>query len=195
MLELYYNFFTRFCDVNKFEELEMDTGLLYLSLAEKHLEDCMRPEKRNEWQRLRSNDCVDNFTADAAANSFPRFCCVKDKQHAKREPGGLFKEEFRCTEMLCLCRNIYCCYNSPLMILNLAAEVSKNAYWNRAATDHWKKNRRVLNEKVNVTSNNRRFRTNNHSVASYEQVKKCLSFFCPKRIVKTDGIHTQPLNL
>ena len=28
MLELYYNFFERFCDVNKFEELEMDTDSL-----------------------------------------------------------------------------------------------------------------------------------------------------------------------
>ena len=28
MLELYYNFLTRFCDVNKFEELEMDTDSL-----------------------------------------------------------------------------------------------------------------------------------------------------------------------
>ena len=27
-LELYYNFSTRFCDVNKFEVLEMDTDLL-----------------------------------------------------------------------------------------------------------------------------------------------------------------------
>ena len=35
MLELYYNFFERFCDVNKFEELEMDTDSLYLALSEK----------------------------------------------------------------------------------------------------------------------------------------------------------------
>ena len=34
ILELYYNFFTRFCDVNKFEELEMDTDSLYFALAE-----------------------------------------------------------------------------------------------------------------------------------------------------------------
>ena len=102
MLELYYNLFTRFCDVNKFEEFEMDTNSLYLALAEKELEDCIRPEMRAEWQRLRSNDFVDNFTADAVANVFPRTCCVKHKQHDKREP-GLFKEEFRCTEMLCLC--------------------------------------------------------------------------------------------
>ena len=34
MLELYYNFFDKFCDVYKFEELEMDTDSLYLALAE-----------------------------------------------------------------------------------------------------------------------------------------------------------------
>ena len=39
MLGLYYNFFTRFCDVNKFKDLEMDTDALYLTLAERELED------------------------------------------------------------------------------------------------------------------------------------------------------------
>ena len=41
--ELYYKIFTRFCDVNKFEDLEMVTGTLYLAPAEKELEDCIRP--------------------------------------------------------------------------------------------------------------------------------------------------------
>ena len=35
LLELYYNFFERVCDVNKFEELDMDTYSLYLVLSEK----------------------------------------------------------------------------------------------------------------------------------------------------------------
>ena len=106
MLEVYCNFFTRFCDVNKFEVLEMDTDSLYLALAEKELEDCIRPEMRTGWQRLRSNDRVDSFTADAGAKFFPQTCCVKHKQNDKREP-GLFKE-FRCTEMLCLCSKTDC---------------------------------------------------------------------------------------
>ena len=84
---------------------------------------------------------------------------------------------------------------SPLINLNLAVKLSTNAYWNTGGTDHWKKNRRVLNEKVNGTSKNRGFRTNNHSVATYEQVKEGLSYFYPKRIVETDGIHAQPLIL
>ena len=137
MLELYYNFFTRFCDVNNFEELEMDTNSLYIALAEKELEGSIRPEMRAEWQRLRSTDCVDNFTADAVANFFPGTCCVKHKQHDKREP-GLFKEEFRCTEMLCLCIKTYCCYDVTSNKLNLAVKVSTNVYWNKAATDYWK---------------------------------------------------------
>ena len=34
-LEIYYNLFERFCDVNKFEELEMGTDSLFLALSEK----------------------------------------------------------------------------------------------------------------------------------------------------------------
>ena len=71
LLKLYYNLFNNFCNVNKFEEMEMDTDWLYLALAEKELEDCIRPEMRVDWQRLRSNDCVDNFNAVAVANSSP----------------------------------------------------------------------------------------------------------------------------
>ena len=78
----------------------MDTDSLYLALDEKELEDCIRLEMRTERQRLRSKDCVDSFSADSVANFFRRKCCVKHKQHDKREP-GLFKEEFRCTEMFC----------------------------------------------------------------------------------------------
>ena len=107
----------------------MDTDSLYLALAEKELEDCIRHEMRSEWHKLRSNECVEIFTADALANFFPRTCCIKHKQHDTREP-CLFKEEFRCTEMLCLCSKTYSCYDAPLINLSLAAKVSTNVYWN-----------------------------------------------------------------
>ena len=45
MLELYYNFFKKFCGTEKHEELEMDTDSLYLALSEKNLEDIILPEK------------------------------------------------------------------------------------------------------------------------------------------------------
>ena len=43
MLELYYNFFDKYCDLTKFEELEMDTDSLYLALSEHNLYDFIRP--------------------------------------------------------------------------------------------------------------------------------------------------------
>ena len=55
------------------------------------------------------------------------------------------------------------------------------------------KYRRVLDEAINLTSTIRGFRTINHMVATYEQTKKGLSFFYPKRQVQVDGIHTKPL--
>ena len=47
MLELYYKFFDKLCDANKFEELEMDTDLLYLARAEENLYDCIQPDMRS----------------------------------------------------------------------------------------------------------------------------------------------------
>ena len=193
MLELYHNFFTRFCDV-KFEELEIDTDSLYIVLAEKQLEDCIRPEMRAEWQKLRSKDYVHSFTADAVANFFPKICCVKQKQHDKREP-GFSKEEFRCREMLCLCSKTYCCYDVTSNKPKFSSKGLNKRVLEQSGDGTLENYRRVLKEKVNITSSNRGFRTNNHSVATNEQVEKRLSYLYPKRRVEGDGIDSQPLNL
>ena len=57
------------------------------------------------------------------------------------------------------------------------------------------KYRKRLEESFNITSTNRGFRTIEHSVATYEQTKKKLSYFYPKRIVEEYGIHTKPIHL
>ena len=82
MLERYY-FFKMFCDTEKYEELEMDTDSLHLPLSE-NMEDMILPEKRKEWEALRSRDCTDSFTANARVNFFPRTCCTAHKKHDKR---------------------------------------------------------------------------------------------------------------
>ena len=113
ILELYYNFFKKFCDTEKYEELEIDTDSLYLALSEENLEDIILPEKRNEWEAIRSRDCTDSFTANAKGNFFPRVFCTAHKKHGKRER-GLFKEKFRCSEMLCFRSKTYCCYDQKV---------------------------------------------------------------------------------
>ena len=102
MLDLYYNFRTKFCEVNKFGELQMDAASLYLVLAEKELEDCIGPGLKTEWERMLSKGCTDSFIAVGVADFFSQKCSDKHKKLDKGEP-GLLEEELRCTKMLCLC--------------------------------------------------------------------------------------------
>ena len=76
MLELYYIFLKKFCDTEKYEELEMDTDSLYLAWSEENFEDIILPEKRNEWEPIRLRDCTDSFSANATGTFFPRTYCT-----------------------------------------------------------------------------------------------------------------------
>ena len=64
MLELYYIFVDKFCDIKNFEELEMDTVSLYMALTHENLYECICPEMKSTWKELRSNDCVEKFRAN-----------------------------------------------------------------------------------------------------------------------------------
>ena len=197
MLELYYNFLKKFCNTGKYEELEMDTDSLYLALSEENFEDIVLPEKRDEWEAIRSRDYTDSFTANAIGNFFPRTCCTAHKKHDNRER-GLFKEEFRCSEMLCLCSKTYCCYDRKSNKYKFSSMGLNKRTLEDCGDGPMSKYRKVLEEAVNVTSTNRGFPTMKHSVATYEQTKKGLFYFNPKRLVEEveeDEIHTQPLDL
>ena len=166
MLELYYNFLKKICGTDKYEELETDTNSLYLALSEGILEDVILPKKRAEWDQLHSKDCTDNFTANATDNFSPRTCCNVHKKHDKREP-GLFKEEFRSAEMLCLCNKTYCCYDRKSNKYKFGSRGLNKRTLEDCGDGPMSKCRKVLAEAVNVTSTNREFRTIQHSVATY----------------------------
>ena len=78
-LELYYNFFDKFCIKKKFEEVEMDTDSLYLLPAEEILYVCICSEKKCYWEKLTEIDCRDSFRADSKTNLFHRTCCSVHK--------------------------------------------------------------------------------------------------------------------
>ena len=91
MLELYYNFFKKFCDTDKSDELERDTDSLYLTLSEENLEDFILSEKRAEWNQLRSKERTDNFTANATDN-FPPELAVMPARNMIRESRDYLKK-------------------------------------------------------------------------------------------------------
>ena len=105
-------------------------------------------------------------------------CCAKQIKHDRRQP-ELFKKEFRCLEMICLCSKTDCCYNSH----EINFKFSSNG-WNKRMLEvngdgPMSKYRKILGEVINVTSTSRGFHTIQHAVATNEQTRKRLSNFCP----------------
>ena len=172
----------------------MDTDSFYLALSEENLEDIIVPGKRAEWDQLRSEDCADNFTADATVNFLRRTCCNAHKKHEKREP-VLCKEEFRCAEMLCLCCKTYGCYDRNKNKNKFSSKGLNTRTLEDCEDVPLSKYLKMLQEADNVTSTKTGFRTIQHSVATYEQTNKRLSYFYSKRIVEEDGILTKHLHL
>ena len=89
----------------------MDTDSLYLALAEENLYDCIQPNKRAAWGKKRGK-----MTAETLSEQMQNLISSLERvalgiKNMIREP-GLFKEEFKCTEMLCLCSKTYCCYDN-----------------------------------------------------------------------------------
>ena len=179
MLELYYNFFIKFSDTDYSQELEMDTDSVYLALTEEKLEEVILPEKGAEWDQLRSNDCADNFTANATNIFFPRTCCNAHKKHDKREV-ELFKKEFRFAKVFCSCSKTYCCYDRKSNKYKFSSKGLNKGTLEDCREGPMSKYRKVLEEAVNVTSTKRGLRTIQLSVATYEQTKKGLCFFIQK---------------
>ena len=134
----------------------MDADSFFLALSEKILEDIIPPEKQDDWNAVRLGDWKDFFTANR--QFFPRMCFNTHKKHDKREP-GLLKEDFRCTEILCLCSKTYCRYDWK----NNKYKFSNKGLNKRSLEDYsdgpMSKYRKVLHESVKATSTNRGFRT------------------------------------
>ena len=100
-----------------------------------------------------------------------------------------------------MCRNVVALAEHVVVMISvltgtsLAAKDSIKKQWKTGYGGRMSKYRKVLEESVNVASTIRGFRTIHHSVATYEQTKKRLSNFYPKRTTEEDGIHTKPFRL
>ena len=90
MLEFYYDFLDYYLPREDFEVLEMDTDSNYLLITEENVEDLIKPELREDFER----------------NNYNWFVTPLAPQ-GKRTP-GLFKVEFKGNKMIGLCSKSYC---------------------------------------------------------------------------------------
>ena len=95
--------------------------------------------------------------------------------------------------MVPLCSKTYCCFDEPSGITKLNCTGPNE---NSLNDEPISKYRAVLEEEERVITCNRSFRVvGNSKVCTYELKKNGLSYFYPKRIVLSDGIHTKPLDI
>ena len=94
--------------------------------------------------------------------------------------------------MICLCIKTYCCFAQSIDKIKFSSKGLNKRTLAESGAGPLEKYRCVLDEKTNVQSTNRGFRTIQHSVCTHEHTKRGLSYFYPKKIVLDDGIHTKP---
>ena len=193
ILELCYNFFKKFCDTDNYEELEMDTDSFYLALSEENLEDVILPEKRAEWDQLRSEDCTDNFTANAIDNFFPELAVMstrnmtRDKRDCLKKKSGVPK--------CCACVAIPTVATiERVTSKNSVARDSMKELWKTVEMDPCQSIAKFWKRQSTLLQPIEDFEQWNIVLQSTSRQKRVV-LFLPKRVVEEDGIHTKQLDL
>lgn len=164
------------------------TDSFYFALAEKELQDIVKPEMKDKLDQLLYGHCGED---EFEEHYLLRECCQKCRKFDSRKP-GCFKVEARGDVILSLCSKSYILQNDKGEIKIGCKGVQKV----RLMQDNpMKRYRDVLETKVPYSINNMGFRLHANSIHTYEQQKTGLSYFYIKREVCDDGRTTKPLQL
>ena len=177
MLEFYYDFMDHYLSHDDFEYVEMDTDSAYLGIAGQNVEDLVKEELCEEFEKDKANWFV-----------------TPTALQGKRTP-GLFKVEFKGDKIIGLCSKSYCTEHfasesKPGEVKFSMKGVNKGQFKN--PTEHYEQ---VLVSKENFRACNEGIRAKGQTMAMYRQWKNALTYFYPKRKVLEDGRSTLPLDI
>ena len=167
MLEFYYDFLDRYFDRKDFELIQMDTDSNYMAISGKKLEDIVKPELREEFEKEKKN------------------WLAWDKWSG-RTP-GLFKQEFEGERMIALCSKCYFADDR-----GDKKKLSTKGMNKKQNEINWYRFKAALQGNKDMATN-RGFRMRDGKKVTYEQEKLGLSAYYDKRWVLPDGIHTEPI--
>ena len=166
----------------------MDTDSVYFGIARETLDECVRPEKLNDWF-----DKKYTYFASDSDNLVPfEGGYITEKQYHKRTP-GLYKLEFSGDGMICLNSKVYHIWGHDKEG-NLVYKTSSKGMQdrNQLLREDFQK---VLEEKSEHRVQNAGFIQEGTRIFTYTQDKKGLNYFYCKRIVLEDGINTTYLEI
>ena len=188
MLSFYYNCLDYYLDRDSFELIEMDTDSYYFSLSELSLDECVKPTLKHEYVKEIYGSCTNGDKQKGPISWFPRKCCDPCKNWDRRIP-GLFKEEFKGTQMVALCSKAYA-VSSESDVKFSCKGVNK-----RTISKPFETMSNVLENKRSVYVTNIGFRSRDNGIKTYQQCKKGFSYLYCKREVLANGIDTKCLDI
>ena len=168
MLQFYYDFLDYYLDRRDYQLIQMNTDSVYLALSCNTLEEAVKPELREQFEKEKKN-------------------WLSWDKWSSREP-GLFKLESEGTRAIALCSKCYFVEDE----LSGKAKMSSKGMSEAQNELLWQRYERALDGYTDMATN-RGFRMHKGAIYTYEQRKLGLSAYYDKRWVLPDGIHTEPI--
>ena len=184
MLE-FWEFINKFIVNECYQLMEMDTDSLYIAFSKKTIDECVKPDLRDQWEKEKgawfsSSDTKATVNFDGQEISYV--------QWDKRTPGK-FKAEFEGDGMMCLNSKLFIIWNNDEAKTSCKG-TQKNR--NEILKEHF---RDVLETMEPKTVENAGFLKSRNFIKTYVQEKKGLGYFYPKRKVLSDGVSTTHLDI
>ena len=149
----------------------------YFALSAPTLEELVRPAMKDEFEGEK-------------ADWFPVTSPPDLAKFQSRTP-GLFKEEFRGTEMVCLNAKTYVVYDSDGDKTKFSCKGAQKKF----VTDPKTIYKKVLDTKTPASTTNRSFRKKDNTMWTYTLDKKAFTYEYWKREILDDGVSTVPLRI
>ena len=189
LLISFWEFLNKYLDNDLYQLMQTDTDSLYIAFARETIDDCVKPELREEWEHVKCDFFSSNDTTEIDFED----CKITREQYDKRSPGK-FKPEFIGDGMYCLNSKVY----------HIWKILSDGTTKSKTSCKGTQKSRNKLEEQ-NFSSvldtqephfvKNAGFIKDSLSLKTYTQSKVGLSNFYGKRKVLDDGFHTTHLDI
>ena len=177
----FWLFLDEHLDRNLWCLIECDTDSLYFALARDSLDECVRPEMKDSWEKSR-----DSVLCSQSEKLRPDG--MTEKQWSKRAP-GLFKLEYKGKGMIALNSKVYYAWADD--------DFKKSAKGMQERNENLveKNFKEALFQQRPHYVQNSGFVVDGTTTLTYTQMKRGLSYFYCKRVVLEDGISTTHLDI
>ena len=184
----FWNFLYEHLDYNLYCLISCDTDSLYLGIARATIDECVLPEKKDDWLKKKNNF----FVSDSEELVLFEGKEITRNQYEKRTP-GLYKMEYEGEEMLALNSKVYHIwkYDKNGQITSKTSSKGMQKRNNLVKQDFLD----VLTHKSKHRVQNAGFIREGTQTFTYTQNKSGLNYFYCKRIVLEDGITTTYLDI